>query len=389
MQSYTIRPSAAKKSGDSSFLGQNRLQGHAEGREKQSPMSGFGMNNFGAISILPSSPTRVQPKLKINTPRDRYEQEADRVAEQVMRMPEQTVQRKCASCGKEEEIQRSTIGNIQRKCAKCEEEEMIQMKSQDHSGNMVSSTLMNQIQSTRGQGQAMDVNTRSFMEPRFGMDFSGVRIHADKQAAQMSQGINARAFTVGSDIYFNQGAYTPGTTDGKRLLAHELTHVVQQGRDLRMKENQTQNCPTQSCKGYTNSNCSEYIKNSWWLPMAYVNNATLACLETPNHPTAKCVRKTLQDRLKRTPSEFKQVALSMKSLEISNPIAYNAFVLSKITPRVYNDHVVAYRTAGCPSGPASYAAWIAVTTVPMLPGTVGLSIQYGGGSCSGRLGHWC
>ena len=206
----------------------NRVHTPSSDHKKMIRSLSGGVQNFAAISILLPSPARVHPKLKINTPGDRYEQEADRVAEQVMRMPEQTVQRKCTSCGKEEEIQQSAIGNIRRKCAKCEEEEMIQMKSQGCSENMASSTLMNQIQSTRGEGQAMDVNTRSFMEPRFGMDFSGVRIHADKQAAQMSQGINARAFTVGSDIYFNQGAYTPGTTDGKKLLAHELTHVVQQ-----------------------------------------------------------------------------------------------------------------------------------------------------------------
>jgi hypothetical protein len=146
--------------------------------------------------------------LKINSPNDKYEQEADKVAEQVMRMPEQTVQRKCAKCN--------------------EEDEMIQTKSQGDSGKIATSGLMNQIQNTKGNGQMMDANTRSFMEPRFGMDFSKVKIHSDNRAAGMSQGINAKAFTVGQDIYFNNGAYSPGSVDGKKLLAHELTHVMQQ-----------------------------------------------------------------------------------------------------------------------------------------------------------------
>ena len=188
-----------------------------------------GVQNFAHISILSSHRFRLQPKLKINPSNDNYEQEADRVAEQVMRMPEQKLQHKYEKCRKEEEIQSTPGVKIQRKCAKCEEEEMIQTKSKGNSPNMASAALMNQIQHTRGGGQVMDANTRSFMEPRFGMDFSGVRIHADNQAAGMNREINAKAFTVGSDIYFNRGAYNPEGAKGKKLLAHELTHTMQQG----------------------------------------------------------------------------------------------------------------------------------------------------------------
>ncbi len=221
-----VKPSLSNVRRPLSGLPENHLSKNvADSHDKPVAGShGSGSFDYGSISIFPNSKTPVrlnsqalpiQAKLTIGQPNDKYEQEADRVAEQVMRMPEQTVQRKCAKCDKEEE--------------------MIQTKSKGNSGSVASSALMNQIQKTRGGGQVMDTNTRSFMEPRFGMDFSGVRIHADNQAAGMSQGINAKAFTVGNDIYFNEGKYDPNSTSGKHLLAHELTHTAQQGRGASQK----------------------------------------------------------------------------------------------------------------------------------------------------------
>lgn len=84
------------------------------------------------------------------------------------------------------------------------------------------------IQQTKGRGQPMDSRTQSFMSSRFEKDFSGVRIHTNDEAAGMSESLQAKAFTTGRDIYFNNGQYEPGSEAGKRLLAHELTHVVQQ-----------------------------------------------------------------------------------------------------------------------------------------------------------------
>src|SRR5437588_6099007 len=78
-------------------------------------------------------------------------------------------------------------------------------------------------------GQSLDESTRAFMEPRFGHDFSQVRVHTDERAVESAQAVNALAYTVGSDIVFNQGQYAPDAQSGKHLLAHELTHVVQQG----------------------------------------------------------------------------------------------------------------------------------------------------------------
>lgn len=78
-------------------------------------------------------------------------------------------------------------------------------------------------------GQPMDNETRAFMEPRFGWDFSNVRIHADARSAVAARAVQARAFTSGPNIVFGEGEYSPGTSSGKSLIAHELTHVVQQG----------------------------------------------------------------------------------------------------------------------------------------------------------------
>lgn len=77
-------------------------------------------------------------------------------------------------------------------------------------------------------GQPLDAGARAFMEPRFGFDFSGVRVHTDARAAESAQSVNALAYTVGRNVVFGAGQYAPATSEGKRLVAHELTHVVQQ-----------------------------------------------------------------------------------------------------------------------------------------------------------------
>ncbi len=81
----------------------------------------------------------------------------------------------------------------------------------------------------RSPGQPLDATTRAFMEPHFGHDFSGVRVHTDVKAAESARAVNALAYTVGSDVVFGNGHYVPQSNEGRRLMAHELTHVVQQG----------------------------------------------------------------------------------------------------------------------------------------------------------------
>ena len=196
----------------------------------------------------------IQPKLNINQPGDRYEQEADRVADQVMRMPDSEVsgiskgaakiQRKCTAresgdglcpkCAEEEEIQRKpfTLGItlLQRQIEEPEEEEeeFLQAKETPGRAFQVSSETAANINTVRSGGQPLPEWARSFFEPRFGHDFSQVRVHTDARAAEIAQVVNARAFTVGKDVVFGAGQYVPGTSSGQRLLAHELTHTIQQ-----------------------------------------------------------------------------------------------------------------------------------------------------------------
>jgi hypothetical protein len=116
---------------------------------------------------------------------------------------------------------------VQRKCAACEDEECAQRKE---NGNTDAPDIVGHA--IQSGGSPMDNDTQSFMETRFGYDFGQVKIHNDSLAASSAQSINALAYTSGNDVVFNQGQYSPGTSTGKKLLAHELTHVVQQNSSI-------------------------------------------------------------------------------------------------------------------------------------------------------------
>jgi len=189
--------------------------------------------------------TSIRTRLTVGKPNDQYEQEADRVAERVMRMPEPGIQRQ-EGVGEEEEnkekIQTKPLSQqitplIQRQSENAPEEEedkTLQASAAPGQTPAVTPGVASGISAMRGGGQPLSPVTRAFMEPRFGHDFSQVHIHADNNAAKMSQQINARAFTVGRDIAFAVGEYQPNTSSGRKLLAHELTHVVQQGAGQRI-----------------------------------------------------------------------------------------------------------------------------------------------------------
>lgn len=165
----------------------------------------------------------IQAKLTVNQPGDRYEQEADRVADQVMRMPTAgappRIQRACAGC--EDELRRQAAEEE-------EEEEMLQAKERPGSTPHVGPGVAARIDSLRGRGGPLPTSERAFFEARFGRDFGNVRVHTDANAAEAARAVNARAFTMGRDVVFGRGAFAPGTRAGRTLLAHELTHVVQQ-----------------------------------------------------------------------------------------------------------------------------------------------------------------
>ena len=128
------------------------------------------------------------------------------ISDQVMHMPEPTVQRTCARCEEEEK-------NLHRK----------------ENGTLNSSSIAPPIVHNvlAGSGRPLDPVARSFMEPRFGRDFADVRIHTVERAAESADAVNARAYTVGRDVVFAEGEYRPETEAGRRLIAHELWHVVQ------------------------------------------------------------------------------------------------------------------------------------------------------------------
>ncbi|MFN6559710.1 MAG: DUF4157 domain-containing protein, partial [Nostoc sp. ChiSLP01] len=113
-----------------------------------------------------------------------------------------------------------------------EEEEELQMSSmvqrQGEAGMAASPNLEASINQAKGKGQPMADDIRFRMEQAFGADFSRVKVHTDSQSDELNQSIQARAFTTGEDVFFRQGEYNPGSRGGQELLAHELTHVVQQ-----------------------------------------------------------------------------------------------------------------------------------------------------------------
>jgi uncharacterized protein DUF4157 len=176
----------------------------------------------------------IQAKLRIGEPGDIYEQEADRVAEQVIRMPEPALQRQAEEEEEEEELIQTKplaeqITPLAQRQVEEEEEELIQPKENSSGTVEVTPSIESSINSLRGGGQPLPESTRRYFEPRFRYDFSQVKIHAGSETVQMTRKLNAEAFTYGRDIYFGAGKYNPGTSSGKRLLAHELTHLVQQG----------------------------------------------------------------------------------------------------------------------------------------------------------------
>ena len=221
----------------------------------------------------------IQAKLTIGQPGDKYEQEADSVADRVMAMSEPAqVQRE--EMGEEEEelqmkplagmisplVQREELpeeeeelqmkpeDNVVQREELPEEEEELQMKSLDNSiqreelpeeeeelqmkeastpsSQLPTDSLEDRLSSSKGGGSPLSDDVRSFMEPRFGADFSGVRVHTGSDAVQMNQDVNAQAFAHGSDVYFGAGK-APGKD---ALTAHELTHVVQQTGALQQIE---------------------------------------------------------------------------------------------------------------------------------------------------------
>lgn len=166
----------------------------------------------------------IQAKLTVNQPGDRFEQEADRVAREVMRGPDRLLA--------------SGPPSIQRQCARCQAEERhfdVEEKHEDDKtihrkeAEGLSPQPEGKIRQVLNEGSPLPQLARRFFEGRFGRDFSQVRIHTGTRAAESARSLNAKAYTHGHNIVFGSGEFAPQTTAGRTLLAHELTHTVQQG----------------------------------------------------------------------------------------------------------------------------------------------------------------
>ncbi len=181
------------------------------------------LGNRAARSLIEGG--LVQPKLRVGPAADSFEREADRMADSIdeeTKSPGPAGTRATAS---------TPPAHVQPKCRECEQEEEDEMRRKARPGAPRSAPagFESRLLSLRGKGTPLASATRRFFEPRFSRDFGDVRIHRGAEAADAARSIGARAFTAGADIVFDSGEYSPENRSGKRLLAHELTHVAQQG----------------------------------------------------------------------------------------------------------------------------------------------------------------
>jgi hypothetical protein len=194
----------------------------------------------------------IQYKLTVSQPGDPYEQEADRVAEAATQSNEQsggaatidrepdtdlTINRMCSDCG--EELNRAAspdddrekekeVMSLQRQPEEDKDKEGVVARVASGDALSVDGAVEEEIRGLPGNGSPLPPAVQSSMESGVGYDFDAVRVHTDTNAGHLARAVNARAFTVGSDIVFGSGEYSPQSKDGQKLLAHELTHVVQQ-----------------------------------------------------------------------------------------------------------------------------------------------------------------
>lgn len=250
-----------------------------------------------------------QTRLAVNRPGDVFEKEADAVADRVVNRSNTAgpvvqqkeiskIQRLATSEADEklgtndarmrrdrEDVQ--TKPDVQRMCPECEKEKKeaggnIQREAGSTAAPHTASPQLSARIAGGGGGRALPANTQREMSGRFGADFSQVRVHTGTEAAQMNQELSAQAFTHGRDIYFNSGKFNPETSNGKHLLAHELTHVVQQGA-VQQKEIQ------RSCSDGVCNTCAGGKKNLW---------VTFYFRRPANKKTMEFIRKDINDSKK-------------------------------------------------------------------------------------------
>jgi peptidoglycan hydrolase-like protein with peptidoglycan-binding domain len=204
------------------YSGKPPTQAEGKVARVQSAYGNQGMQRLLSGGIL-------QRKLTINQPGDVYEREADRMADAVMRSPDPVASRNpITPAGSTTGLQRSSCGESSvGECEECKAKSTRLQRSAGYASTSATAPpVVHDVLSS--PGQPLDAVTRSFMETRFGHDFSRVRVHTDGKAADSARAVKALAYTVGNDIAFASGQYAAGSSQGRRLLAHELSHVLQQ-----------------------------------------------------------------------------------------------------------------------------------------------------------------
>lgn len=181
---------------------------NVEASPASSALTGFS-HDFSKIPLQTTALRNIQPKLKVNAPRDRFEKEADRIADHLTK--------------------RDIPGEKQEH--KIDIQAMPSLQDVD-SNNEIGKAFENRLNRHKGDGNPLSPEVRGYFEPRFMHDFSKVRVHTDNEATLMNRDLGARAFTHGQNIYFHRGQYKPQSTEGTKLLAHELTHTVQQNQHI-------------------------------------------------------------------------------------------------------------------------------------------------------------
>ncbi|WP_010177184.1 eCIS core domain-containing protein [Aquimarina agarilytica] len=250
----------------------NKIPHNNEGKEhKGTPF--FSKESRQPFFTIPNGGA-VQTKLTVGEPGDKYEKEADTMADAVVNksISKPVIQNKEISSIQREslatpfedeklgtaeqrmeedkliqekpEIQRmerpeeemlNKMDNEEEEpiqkmgMAGTDKDEELQAKSNSSTPNTASAAVANKISSKSGKGERMANHTKAEMEGSFGVDFSNVNIHTDQESVSLNKKLGAQAFTHGNDVYFNSGKYNPDSSQGKHLLAHELTHTIQQG----------------------------------------------------------------------------------------------------------------------------------------------------------------
>jgi len=223
-------------------------------------------------AFAPARRGAIQPKLTLGPVGDHYENEADTVAKQVVQQmaapgvtqrvdDEDMLDTKLVPGAVQrddelDEIDRKALpGGVQR----APEDELDDVMKKPVAGAVqreggagggpIGADVESSIEGARSGGRGLDKEVRASMEPAFGADFSGVRVHADAKSDALNHSLQARAFTTGQDVFFRSGEYNPGSSGGKELLAHELTHVVQQNGSTVMKKPESGATPLGSYLG--------------------------------------------------------------------------------------------------------------------------------------------